>query len=119
LRDRQQKGKQTDEQIKEASKAEALAEINFLESLKRVFATKDGEMVIKKLLRYTAPLSSPVDNSGKIGFKLGKQDVGKFLIVKLINAGCNLKITDFINSIDNDKLTQLYGELNKLNEEDK
>lgn len=119
MRDRQEKGKLTDAEKATIEKERIFDEIQFLEALNRNYATKDGEMIINWLLRFTNPLASPVDNSGKIGFRLGIQEVGKVMTIKLINAGCDLKVTDFVGSIDKNKLKQLHNAFNKLNKETK
>jgi hypothetical protein len=90
-------------------------EVELLESLKRLMDTKDGQVVIKWILRETNPFVDPFTNSGETAYALGGQSVGRRVVGKLNDAGCDLSLTDFISNIHTDKINNIRAEINKLN----
>jgi hypothetical protein len=120
LRDKKQKkGNLPEQEQRELEIRKLTIELNFLNSLKRVMDTTDGQVVIRWLLKRTNVFAKAFDNSGNTAFMLGEQNVGRLIVKKLTESGCNLNLTDFIDELDINKISNIHNQINQLEEEKK
>jgi hypothetical protein len=89
-------------------------EANLLEAFKRTVNTPEGETVIKWILRRTKVLDNPFTNNGHTAFSLGEQNIGREIMFKLIDTGLDLKLTDLIEEVNNNRLNYINNEIATL-----
>lgn len=95
-------------------------EEEILRAFKEVYETNAGRFVIEYMLWITSPLGNPHDkNTSNMSFMLGEQNIGRKLVRKLIEAGCDVNVAKLSNNVISDKLGHIAQEIKKLNSEGK
>jgi hypothetical protein len=93
-------------------------ELNLLKSIKAVADTKPGMDFIKWIMSLSKPLNDVFTNSNVTTYALGQQNIGKQIMFKLAEAGCELKIADLFptTGVHDSRMDKINAELNKLQE---
>lgn len=78
-----------EQQINEAAEKIKLQSLNELESLKHILAQKQGRQIVWKWIKHCKVFESIYDQSARIHYNAGKQDVGHFLLSEVIRADKN------------------------------
>jgi hypothetical protein len=116
--ERQKRASLTDAEKTEREILNNLDDKRLLKAVKAVMSTENGELFVKWILHQTKLFGDTFTNSGMTAFNLGKQGIGKMIVKKLIESGCELRITDLTNDIDSNKLSDIEHKLSLLKQKE-
>lgn len=117
-KERQQDAELKKKAQRELDKRNLQYELEILKDIKKVIATDEGLRVVKWILWRTQIFDDAFTGNSQTYYNLGIQHIGKKIICKLIDAGCDIKLTDLAPTLDDNKINSIHMQLNKLDTED-